>query len=69
MFYVKTQLAPETSLQTEIHEDNVFTQCPRCGEEIAVNLAEIFGDVEVDLFGTSVYCEACSKALTGEDTP
>jgi len=46
MFYVKTQLNEETALTTEITDENVFTRCPRCGSEIAVDLADILSDGE-----------------------
>jgi hypothetical protein len=60
MFYVKTELAGGMTVTTEITDANVFTQCPDCGAEIQIDLVELFGDGEGDLFGTGVYCSKCS---------
>ena len=65
MFYVKTQLIQGTELTTEIHEDNVFTRCPGCGDEVSVDLAEVFSDGECDLYGTGIFCKTCSQKLRG----
>ena len=66
MFYVKTQLNEETALTTEITDENVFNRCPRCGSEIAVDLADILSDGEGDLYGTAVLCEDCARKLRPE---
>ena len=66
MFYVKTQLTEETTLTTEITDENVFTRCPGCGDEVSVDLAELFSDGESDLYGTAVYCEECSRKIRNE---
>ena len=63
MFYVKTQLTEETTLTTEITDENVFTRCPRCGSEISVDLADILADGDGDLFGTAVLCDDCARKL------
>lgn len=44
MFYVKTQLDESTTLMTEITDENVFTRCPDCGQEVAVDLNDIVDD-------------------------
>ena len=64
MFYVKEKINKTTAITIEIHEDNVFCTCPMCGNEVNVNLAEIFNDSESDLYGTAVYCADCSKLIT-----
>jgi hypothetical protein len=61
MFYVKTQLSDGMTVKTEITDENVFTNCPACGVEVPIDIAELFSDGEGDLFGTSVYCVDCSK--------
>jgi predicted RNA-binding Zn-ribbon protein involved in translation (DUF1610 family) len=61
MFYVKTQLAENTEIRIDIGEDNVFTMCPGCGEEHAIDIQTMFSTGETDLYGTSVYCPECSK--------
>ena len=67
MFYVKQNFG-YAEVITEIHDDNVFCRCPVCGAEHQVDLAEIFGGDEVDLYGTAVLCAVCSKArLEGSD--
>ncbi|MCM1062822.1 MAG: hypothetical protein NC452_21485 [Eubacterium sp.] len=61
MFYVKTKNNEETAITTELTDENVFTHCPECGKEIAIDLYEIFSDGG-DLFGTAVYCsEECHQ--------
>jgi len=61
MFYVKNSFG-YADVITEIHDDNVFTRCPLCGKEVAVDIAELFRSGEGDLYGTAVYCGECSKA-------
>lgn len=46
-----------------IEDDNVFTQCPRCGRERPVNLADAVIGGELDLYGVAFYCEKCGKKL------
>lgn len=61
MFYVKTKINEETAITTEITDENVFTQCPECGKEIAIDLYDIFSDGG-DLYSTVVYCsEVCCQ--------
>ena len=43
-----------------IEGDNVYTICPECGREHAVDLQEILEGGSADLYGTAVYCEECS---------
>ena len=62
MFYVKTKLNEETEITTEITDENVFTRCPKCGVEKAVDLAEMLSDGG-DLYGTSLYCPECFAEL------
>lgn len=64
MFYVKTKINDETSIVTELTDENVFTICPECGKEFAIDLYDVFADGG-DLFGTAVYCAECSpKRIT-----
>lgn len=56
MFYLKYK-----GKNLEIREDNVCTYCPQCGKEHAVDLQEILSSGETDLYGTAVYCSACSE--------
>ncbi len=46
-----------------IESDNVFTQCPRCGKERQIDLADMVIDGELDLYGTAVYCEKCGEKV------
>ena len=62
MFYIKTKITDAVVLTTEIHDDNVFTICPECGQEFAIDIVELFNDGESDLYGTAVYCADCSSA-------
>lgn len=46
-----------------IEEDNVYTQCPRCGKERQIDLADAVIDGQLDLYGTSWYCEKCGEKV------
>lgn len=67
MFYVKTKLNENAEIRVEIDSENVFNHCPKCGEEVAVDLSEVFSDGFGDLYSTSVCCEKCSAPLTRDD--
>ena len=66
MFYVKTQLSAETTLTSEITNENVFTRCPRCGSEITVDLVELFSNCGGDLVDMPLLCVDCSRKLYPE---
>lgn len=66
MFYVKENLSDTVLVTVEIHDDNVFCTCPGCGCEVGIDLAELLGDGESDLYGTAVYCSECSKSRLEE---
>lgn len=62
MFYVKTNLNENIEIKVDLYDDEIFTQCPKCGKEIQVEpeeLAEIIKNQ--GLASTSIYCEECSK--------
>ena len=63
MFYVKERLNDAVEVNVEITDENVFTRCPGCGDEVCVDLAELFSDGESDLYGTAVYCKECSQKI------
>ena len=65
MFYIKTQISDAAELNVEIQDDNVFTRCPACGREFAIDIAELLQDGESDLYGTAVYCAQCSSEGVG----
>lgn len=46
-----------------IEEDNVYTRCARCGKEMQIDLDDAVIDGALDLYGTSWYCERCSKIV------
>ena len=54
MFYLKHK-----GKKLTIESDNVYTQCPRCGKEFPIDLADMGADGQLDLYGTSVYCWRC----------
>ena len=62
MFYVKHE-TEEILAKINITDENVFTVCPSCGKEHQVDLQELFKGEEIDLFGTSVFCEKCSARM------
>lgn len=55
MFYLKYN-----GEKLPIEDGNVYTICPECGREHAVDLQEILEGGDADLYGTAVYCEECS---------
>lgn len=63
MFYLKVPLADGVSIRAEIRGDNVFTQCHCCGNEIPVDLADVFADGEGDLESTGLLCPECAALL------
>lgn len=58
MFYMKHK-----GKKLKILEDNVFTVCPKCGKEHAVDLQDILAGGKADLYSTSVYCQVCADEL------
>ena len=63
MFYVKGKINDSVEVSVEIHDDNVFCSCPGCGNEVRVDLSDVFVDQEGDLFSTAVYCDECSRKI------
>ena len=63
MFYLKVPLANGVSIQAEIHGDNVITHCHCCGNEISVDLADVFANGEGDLESTGLLCPECAALL------
>lgn len=63
MFYVKEKINDAMEVSVEINDENVFCICPICGCEVNVDISEIFADGNGDLYGTSVYCNECSKKI------
>lgn len=61
MFYLKVEIGEGCEIKAEITDENVFTVCPVCGKEHAIDLAEILSDGESDLFSTQIFCAECSK--------
>lgn len=61
MFYVKQKLSEEAEINIDITDENVYTRCPICGCEHCVDISELFAECNVDLYGTSVYCEECAR--------
>lgn len=67
MFYVKTKINDETTITTEINDENVFSCCPECGREHFVDLSEILKGSDADLYSTAVFCSECfAKAKKGK---
>ena len=58
MFYLKHK-----GKKLYIDDTNVFTTCPKGGKERRVNIQDVLGDGESDLFGTAVYCQDCGKLI------
>lgn len=63
MFYTKEKINDSMEVSIEITDENVFTRCPVCGKEFSVDLVDILGDGECDLYGTAVLCDECSQEV------
>lgn len=64
MLYIKTNISDNIEIKVDIYDDEIFTQCPKCGKEIQVEtevLKKILEDG--DLASSSLYCEKCSKEV------
>ena len=66
MFYVKAKLTEEAEINIELNDENVFTRCIGCGEEIQVDIQEECRSDYFDLLGTSMYCTECSQKIRKE---
>ena len=60
MFYVKTKINEDSYITTTITDENVFTICVDCGNEIPVDLDDMIVDGSLDLYGIGCRCEECS---------
>lgn len=58
MFYLKHK-----GKELSIEYSNTYTRCPHCGKEMQISLEEAVSNGVLDLYGTAVYCAACSKKL------
>lgn len=65
-YYVKGTTEAGEPVILPIEDDNVFTHCPDCGREHAVDLVEIASGGDFDLYGSAVYCEDCTRKRRGE---
>ena len=64
MYYVKTKINKEVEMKVEVHGDDIYTKCSKCGKEIQADM-EILTELlkEGNLDGTSICCEDCSKEV------
>ncbi len=65
-YYVKGTTETGEPVAMPIEDDNVFTHCPDCGREHAVDLVEIASSGDFDLYSSSVCCEDCTRKRRGE---
>ena len=63
VFYVKVPLAPDVAVQAQIRGDNVTTRCSCCGDEMQVDLADVFADGAGNLESTELLCPECAALL------
>ena len=60
-YFVKGTTEAGEPVTLPLEDDNVFTHCPDCGKEHAVDLVGIASSGDFDLYGTAVYCQTCTK--------
>ena len=63
MFYVKERINDAMEVTVEINDENVFGTCPKCGDEVQVDLEALSKDEPLDLFGMAVCCAECSRKM------
>ena len=61
MFYTKLTLQDNGELITYLTDDIIYGNCPVCGKEIPIDLAEVLSEEDSTLCNTDVYCEDCAK--------
>ncbi len=62
MYYVKAKLNEEAEIRIEVHGDDIYTECMKCGKEILADtaiLSELLEEGNLD--GTGMCCEKCSE--------
>ena len=62
MYYVKTKIGKEVEMKVEVHGDDIYTKCSKCGKEIQADmqiLSELLKGGNLD--GTGMRCEMCSE--------
>ncbi|HIU43429.1 MAG TPA: hypothetical protein IAB67_03945 [Candidatus Ventrousia excrementavium] len=66
MFYLKHK-----GKKLYIESDNVYTTCPQCGKEHAVDLNDAIIDGVLDLYGLDIFCTECSakRRASGGSSP
>lgn len=64
MFYVKTNISDDVEIKVDLYDDEIFTQCPKCGKEIPVETEDLKLVLkDGDFASSSLYCEECSKII------
>lgn len=66
MVYVKKVYEDGTEIKVPLDDDGtVFTNCPFCGKEMGIGLAELADDDLVfDFSATQILCDKCSNLYT-----
>lgn len=47
MFYIKTNISNGVEIKIDLFEDEIYTQCPKCGKEIQINSEELADIVKI----------------------
>lgn len=64
MFYVKTNISDDVEIKINLYDDEIYTQCPKCGKEMQVETEDLKLVLkDGDLASSSLYCEKCSKEV------
>lgn len=67
MFYIKTDINNSMEIKVDIYDDEIYTQCPKCGKEMQVEKEDLIQVLQDgDFASTSIYCEECSKIINKE---
>ena len=61
VFYTKLTLSENSKVITRLSDKNVYSNCPKCGKEVRVNLSDVLKEEDTDLHTTGIYCKSCAK--------
>ena len=62
MFYVREKLSEGVEINIEINDDNVFTKCTDCGEEMNEDIDSLYKECsDFSIMESSMICAECTK--------
>lgn len=68
MFFVKATLTTGVCVHVDIRNDNVYTHCHCCGEEMRVNLNRVLAGPKGTREDSAMLCKDCTAMLCKDCT-